>query len=203
MESLHSIRQMVGPMLDAMPHPVFLVDEDVTIVALNSASRKMIGKKPELIIKRRAGEILHCIHAKETVEGCGKSVSCADCIVRNSVKKAFSKHITIREKAKMEIVYKNRVNDAYLSFITSPFEYNEKKYVLLQIENITELIELRKIIPICCVCHKIRNDSEYWHKVESYFHNCLDLNFSHGICPDCSKRLYPELNLSGEEKSQK
>ena len=70
---LHSIRNITGPMLDAMPQPVFLVDEDVTIIGLNKACQKMIGIKPELVIRRRAGEILHCIHSKEAEEGCGRS----------------------------------------------------------------------------------------------------------------------------------
>ena len=186
---------MAGPMLNAMPHPVFIVDEDVAIHALNDASRKMIGKDPELIIKRRAGEILHCIHSTETENGCGRAVFCDDCIIRKSVNKAFREHIVSRENAKMEMVSENGIEKIYLTVIASPFEYDGKIYVLLVFENITELMALRKIIPICCACHDIRNDSEYWHNVESYFHKHLDINFTHSICPDCAKKLYPDLQI--------
>ena len=192
---LLSINDIVGPMLDAMPHPVFLVNNDIAIVGLNKASRKMIGKEPEVIIRRRAGEILHCIHSKETEEGCGYSDFCNDCIIRNSVNQAFRGQTIVRKKVKMEMVYPDKIEKVYLSIITSPFEHNEKLFVLLQFENITELTELRGLIPICCICHNIREDNEYWHRIDSYFHKYLDLQFTHSICPKCTQKHYPELDV--------
>jgi hypothetical protein len=84
------IRKMLGPMLDAVPHPTFLVDEDVKIISVNKASLELIGKNPNLIIRRRAGEILHCIHSKETEEGCGRSFFCSDCVIRIPVRLRIS-----------------------------------------------------------------------------------------------------------------
>lgn len=46
--------------------------------------------------------------------------------------------------------------------------------------------ELKKIIlPICMYCKKIRTDGNYWQQVEHYFHQHIDVMFSHGICPEC------------------
>jgi CheY-like chemotaxis protein len=53
--------------------------------------------------------------------------------------------------------------------------------------------ELQGILPICSSCRKIRDDEGFWTQVEVYFHDHSDLEFSHGICPDCQDRLYPEL----------
>ncbi len=198
-----SINQLIGPVLNALPHPVFIVDEDVKIQSLNNASMEMLGKNPKSIIKRRAGEILHCIHAAEAKAGCGRSIFCDDCIVRKMVNQAFKENNVCREKTKLELVTEKGIDDVYFSVVVSPFKYNEKAYVLLILENITELMELREIIPICCNCHKIRNDSEYWHNVESYFNKQLDINFSHGLCPGCAKKLYPEFQFPDENRDKK
>lgn len=50
---------------------------------------------------------------------------------------------------------------------------------------------LSGLLPICANCKKIRDDSGYWHIVEEYIRSHSNANFSHGICPDCMKTLYP------------
>ncbi|MDA8405861.1 MAG: hypothetical protein M0T73_03235, partial [Deltaproteobacteria bacterium] len=47
-------------------------------------------------------------------------------------------------------------------------------------------------IPICSSCKKIRDDKGYWRQVEEYVSEHSEALFSHGICPDCMKKLYPE-----------
>ena len=42
-------------------------------------------------------------------------------------------------------------------------------------------------------CKKIRDDQDYWNQVEVYVHDHTEAEFSHGICPECTKKLYPEL----------
>jgi two-component system, chemotaxis family, CheB/CheR fusion protein len=54
---------------------------------------------------------------------------------------------------------------------------------------------LRGIIPICANCKKIRDDQGYWNQVEVYVRDRTDAQFSHSICPDCAKELYPELAM--------
>lgn len=58
---------------------------------------------------------------------------------------------------------------------------------------ISEIKTLRAILPICSNCKKIRDDKGYWQEVESYISTHSETMFSHGICPDCAKRLYPDL----------
>ena len=55
-----------------------------------------------------------------------------------------------------------------------------------------EVKTLKGIIPICASCKKIRDDKGYWNQVESYIHDHSEAEFSHGICPECMKKLYPE-----------
>ena len=55
-----------------------------------------------------------------------------------------------------------------------------------------EVKRLSGLLPICASCKKIRNDEGYWQEIESYLHSHSDTRFSHGICPECAKKLYPE-----------
>ncbi len=51
---------------------------------------------------------------------------------------------------------------------------------------------LSGLVPICANCKKIRDDKGFWMQVESYIQRHSQAHFSHGICPDCMKKLYPE-----------
>ena len=60
---------------------------------------------------------------------------------------------------------------------------------------LSEVKTLRGLLPICCNCKKIRDDNGYWNRIESYIQSHSEAEFSHGICPDCLKELYPGLKL--------
>lgn len=53
---------------------------------------------------------------------------------------------------------------------------------------------LTGMLPVCCSCNKIRDDKDQWQSLEDYVKEHTDANFSHGICPDCMHKLYPEFN---------
>ena len=52
---------------------------------------------------------------------------------------------------------------------------------------------LSGLLPICASCKKIRDDKGYWSQVESYIQQHSEATFTHGICPDCIKKLYPDM----------
>ena len=64
--------------------------------------------------------------------------------------------------------------------------------------SLAEVKVLKEILPICANCKKIRDDQGYWQQVESYISKHTDTSFSHGICPDCMKTLYPEYYMPQE-----
>lgn len=64
---------------------------------------------------------------------------------------------------------------------------------------LTEIRTLRGIVPICASCKRIRNDKGYWERVEAYISKHTEAEFSHGICPNCAKKLYPDLYSEREE----
>lgn len=62
---------------------------------------------------------------------------------------------------------------------------------------------LSGFLPICASCKKIRDDNGYWRQIEAYIRTHSEAEFSHGICPDCYKKLYPDFDLSHEKKEGK
>ena len=51
---------------------------------------------------------------------------------------------------------------------------------------------LSGLLPMCASCRKIRDKQGAWHNLEAYIRNHTEADFSHGICPDCHRALYPE-----------
>lgn len=97
-----------------------------------------------------------------------------------------------------------------VDFVTKPFQREE---LLAKVRTHVELSLLRSqlaqqtadlrdalakvrtlsgFIPICASCKKIRDDQGFWNQIERYISEHSDAQFSHGICPDCMQRLYPD-----------
>lgn len=55
---------------------------------------------------------------------------------------------------------------------------------------LTQVKQLKELLPICMFCKKIRDDNDYWHQIEAYLHQHTGTDFSHGICPDCFSRRH-------------
>jgi hypothetical protein len=61
---------------------------------------------------------------------------------------------------------------------------------------------LSGLLPICSSCKKIRDDKGYWNQIDSYIRDHSEVEFSHGICPDCVKKLYPDIiNIETDDES--
>ncbi len=76
---------------------------------------------------------------------------------------------------------------------------NEKRLTGELKDALENIKTLKGLLPICASCKKIRDDSGYWHQVEVYIHEHTDVNFSHGICPDCVEKLYPNLGKNKQK----
>jgi DNA-binding response OmpR family regulator len=97
--------------------------------------------------------------------------------------------------------------DDYVCKPFDPKELHAKVQILLRLKNaidqrnrviheleeaLTKLKTLSGLLPICASCKKIRDDEGYWSQIESYIRIHSNAEFSHGLCPNCAKRLYAE-----------
>ncbi len=95
-------------------------------------------------------------------------------------------------------------------YLTKPFDAEELRarvgvglrLLELQASKLRQMAELQEalehvrmlqgILPICMHCKKVRDDDGYWEQVEAYVSRHADVTFSHGICPECMAKHYPE-----------
>jgi DNA-binding response OmpR family regulator len=82
-------------------------------------------------------------------------------------------------------------------FITKPFDEDQLAARLAVAERILGLrrhvSRLEGLLPICAYCKKIRDDRKQWQQIEKYVAERSETLFSHGICPECLKREFPEV----------
>lgn len=70
----------------------------------------------------------------------------------------------------------------------------EKSEAIIDLHKaLAEVKTLSGFLPICASCKKIRDDKGYWNQIEAYISEHSEAEFSHGICPECSKKLYPDI----------
>jgi len=70
----------------------------------------------------------------------------------------------------------------------------EREALILELQQaLAEVHTLGGLLPICAHCKRIRNDGGYWTRLEEYISQHSGAEFTHGICPDCLRQIYPEL----------
>ena len=100
----------------------------------------------------------------------------------------------------MELLQEGKVIEVFVLVTSSPFVFEDRNYAILVLEDISELVTLRNIIPICAVCKQVRTDENYWVQVESYLKDRLDVEFTHGLCPSCRDKYLEELKVLKEKQ---
>ncbi len=179
-------------LLNAMPLWAFVVDGDVRVRDLNDAAAAVFAADGAVVLGRRGGEILQCLHALDAPGGCGRGPFCADCVIRNAVAESQRGGHVSRRRTKATLVSAGLKKEYDLLVSASPMPWGAEPLSLLVLEDVSELVTLRDIIPICAKCKRVRDDEEFWHSVETYFRERLGVDFSHGVCPTCHEELYGE-----------
>jgi len=176
--------------MDIIPAVLFVVDEDVRLLYANSFGESLIGSSYQQALHRRTGDILECSHSFEGQQGCGSSTACTGCVLRNSVAKVFSTDETIRHETTMTV---GGTSKKVLTILMTAglIEISGHRAVMLYLEDIGELVELRKIIPVCMKCGKIHLDDGSWQRFESYIEKHLGVDMSHSLCDTCLEKFYP------------
>ena len=68
----------------------------------------------------------------------------------------------------------------------------ERERLIVELQEALSKVKLLSgFLPICASCKKIRDDKGYWNQIESYLRDHSEAEFSHGICPECARTLYP------------
>jgi hypothetical protein len=155
-----------------------------------------------LTINRRGGEAMHCIHSMEAFGGCGASEACKTCVVRVAVTETCARSTVVRRPQRMQLVGASGAREMYILVTTSPLPRAEGPRAegpraALMLEDIGDLVTAEGLIPVCVHCRKVRDNGNTWSHMESYLKEHLDLDITHGLCPDCLKAHYPDIAGEG------
>ena len=114
--------------------------------------------------------------------------------MRNSVTEALEKGSVSRRRTFLELHRGGKIIEVPILVTTNRIAVEDRILCLLLIEDISELMQLSGLLPICSYCKKIRDDKDYWHNVENFIaEHMAEVRFSHGMCPDCLKEFYPQV----------
>ncbi len=120
---------------DALPLPAFVVDQDLVIHSYNIAGAELLGPDPKLSLYRRSGEALHCLQSE--AKGCGLGESCADCVIRNSVRAALEGRGTQRQAHRVELHLQGKITPIDLLVTAARLPGTASPRALLVLEDIS------------------------------------------------------------------
>jgi len=164
--------------LDNINMELFVIDKSYHIVDFN----KSFASKVEASSKSIIGKSCYNVSHKSDIP-CWqmKGVVCP-------AKKAFETN------ERSSTIHKHFFDDKVVveEVVCTPIENGQ--YVIEEIRNLSSLLGLTQgALPICARCKKIRDSQGKWCEIEGYFNKKTGSDFSHTICPDCTKELYKDL----------
>jgi len=132
--------------LDAIPLPIFIVDGDVRIQAINPAAAAMLGAEESRVRTLRGGEALHCLHVKDSPDGCGRGPHCHTCVIRSSVMEVLGGATVSRRRMQAELVSGERTRRLDLLVTAKKLPASDGQALVI-LEDISEISTLHDIIP--------------------------------------------------------
>ncbi|WP_211749017.1 PAS domain-containing protein [Paenibacillus sp. Marseille-Q4541] len=90
-------------------------------------------------------------------------------------------------------LYETSLQPDFKGLVISHFDITSFKLMETHLSDASSQIKtLRGMLPICAVCKRIRDEEDEWNSVESFIEKNTHAEFTHDICPDCIRRLYPK-----------
>ena len=136
----------LNTILDKIPFPIFLMDDDVRIHVYNLAAISLIDIELYRVNKVGCGDAFNCVYSMP--DGCGESEACKECVIRNSVRKSYGGSGVVREKTNIQLIRGDKVEQIQMFVTTEPLKYNDELCVIVILENIIARKKLRCILPI-------------------------------------------------------
>ncbi len=210
--ALQKSEKQIRDIASTLGEGVYVLNDRGEVTFMNPEAERLLGWTEAEILNRNIHDIVHHFKSDGTV------LSFADCPMHNVI------HSAKRYSSHDEVFVRRDGSTFPVSVITSPLVENgtitasvtafrdisdlkraeqEREKLITELQNaLSEIKTLHGIIPICASCKKIRNDKGAWQQMESYISEHSSAEFSHGICLDCARRLYPDYFKGYEEKEQ-
>ena len=180
---------------DTVPDLITIIDPAHRIIRANKAMAELAGQSPSALIGQYCYRLMHsmdrppdsCPHARLVRDGADHVSE----IFEPNLQACFL--VTCNKLTGDEGELIGSVHVAR-DITDLKAVQHERENLITQLQAaLDEVKTLKGFIPICAHCKKIRDDQGYWQKLEQYIQDHSEATFSHGICPDCQKELYPDI----------
>lgn len=176
---------------ESMPDALLVLDVQNRIVDLNPAARRIFGHSLQSAIGRPIRDLITSTErTRELLESEDEQRGELHVSV-DGFPRVFDLHVSPLRHWRGWLTGRLLV----LRDVTHYKRLEQEREELIQglQDALAQVKRLRGLLPICANCKRIRDDEGYWHSVESYVSEHSDADFTHSICPDCARKLYPEL----------
>jgi len=164
-------------LLGTIPMPICVADETGRIILLNTAKFVTADKQ------------MSCAHC-EKAENSEWEIKSDNCTLCKAIDDAFKTDQKVQRKGLWHAAVGGREKEFIILVNAVPAKIDNKKYVLASIEDLTEIEQLKGLLPICMECSKIHDkNTNKWVRIDEYITSNSHAKFSHGLCPECSKEI--------------
>ena len=185
---------------------IHLNDSEGRIIYANKATEKILGYPLDEIINTYAFEIIHP-DDREIIKNDMLTISADNQMASRDIRllKKDGSYIDVEVRGFIVDLAAKKYIGAIIRDISSrkriekeleSYRSSLEKQVAERTEKLKKALDevktLKGIFPICSFCKKIRDDKGYWNQVEVYIRQHSEADFSHGVCPECAKKHYPE-----------
>lgn len=179
--------------LDTIQAGIVVIDPEThTIVGVNAAAGKMFGAPREEIL----GSVCH-EYICPAEEG-----QCPITDLHQDLDNAERELLTadgrripiLKTVVGVTLAGREHLLESFLDITERKHAEEERERLIGQLQDaLAEVKTLSGLLPLCASCKRIRDDKGYWQQIEAYIRDHSEAEFSHSVCPDCAKKLYPEV----------
>ncbi len=169
--------------LEALPHPTFLVDADRRVVLANAAGRGLFGAE----VGATLGSALGC--AEAAAGGCGAKPTCSDCTIAEVVRRALAGERARVRAFLLRTGEGGEPADLHVLVSGAPFRTAGAAHAILVLEDVDQILADPCVVRICEACGRIQDEEGDWYPLHRYLQDRLGLEASEEICPECARRV--------------
>jgi PAS domain S-box-containing protein len=192
-------RNLLRTLIDNIPDGIYTKDLECRKTLANHADVYNMGRKSEAEI---LGKDDYELFPKEMAEG---FIADDRSVIQTGTPVINREEYVIDEEGRKHFLLTTKLpfrdeHNQIVGLIGIGRDITERKIAEVERERLIKSLQealadikvLSGLVPICSNCKKIRDDKGFWMQLESYIQERSNANFTHGICPDCMKKLYPE-----------
>ena len=179
--------------LDTVQAGIVVIDpENHTIVGVNAAAGKMFGAPREQIL----GSVCHKYICPAEKGEC--PITDLEQDLDNAERElltANGRRVPIlKTVVSVSLAGRKHLLESFLDITERKRAEEEREQLIGQLqEALADVKTLSGLLPLCSSCKRIRDDQGYWQQIEAYIRDHSEAEFSHSVCPECAKKLYPEV----------